>query len=281
MVLCVSASLRDFLAGEFPEHAAKFQVVPNPIDFDGFSVRPSAPAALRKWLYLGRLIEHKGVRTLLEAFALVAAEDPEPTLTLVGSGALEESLRARVAELGLSGRVTLRSAVPPERVAALLHEHDLLVHLSRVETFGMTVVEAVASGLPVLVAASEGPSETLSGLNGVAGSLIEITEDPVAVAEEYRKLAARLPELDLPAARAALRERYGNEAVAAQLRRWYFEPVDVPGVSTAERGPGRAARVYATLLAAARKSPDLGPEVALRRGRRLVGRAFARARRLR
>jgi hypothetical protein len=230
-VLCVGSSLRSYLAAEFPAYAGKLHVVPNPLDFDRFPMRDGPPGDLRRWLYVGRLVEHKGVRLLLEAFGIVAAADPAPTLTLVGSGPLAEDLRARAAGLGLGERVRVLPALPPDRVAALLCDPDLLVHLSTRETFGLTVVEAIATGTPVLVARSEGTQETMAGLHGRAGLLLEPGADASAVATAYRDLRRRLPELDLPGAREELRARYGRDAVAAQLRHFYtgvLEPAEAP-----------------------------------------------------
>jgi glycogen(starch) synthase len=146
------------------------------------------------------------------------------TLTLVGSGTLEDALRDRIREHGLTGRVEQRPAVAPAGMTALLHDHDLLVHASELETFGLTVVEAVATGTPVLAAASQGPAETLDGLDGVAGRLFPVTRDPDVLAGAYRELRARWPELDLAGARARLRERYGFEAVGEQLLNIYRHP---------------------------------------------------------
>ena len=221
-VLCVGSGLRDYLAAEFPRYTGKLHVVPNLIDFDRFAARDRPPNDLRRWLYVGRLVQHKGVRLLLEAFAQV--DDPTLTLTLVGAGPLEATLRERAAALGLTDRIRLHPPVPPDRVAALLAEHDLLVHLSTVETFGLTVVEAIATGTPVLVARSEGTGETMAGLHGRAGLLIDPDGDPSAVAEAYRDLRKRLPDLDLARSRDELRARYGREAVAQRLRHFYSGP---------------------------------------------------------
>jgi glycosyltransferase involved in cell wall biosynthesis len=247
VVLCVGTVLRDYLVEQFPDYVDKFHVVPNPVDFDAFAVRPEPVTVLHRWLYLGRLVKEKGVLTLLDAFAQVAAADPKHTLTLVGDGPLADDLRRRVAEIGLTERVRLLDPVAPDQVSQLLHEHDLLVHLSHKETFGMTVLEAVASGTPVLVTACEGPSETLAGLEKHVGSVIEITDDPAVVVAAYQELAGRLDDLNLPAARAELRDRYGNEAVAHKLNRWYHEPVDHPGELSPPEEPGRAGWAYATL----------------------------------
>lgn len=264
VVLCVGVGLRDYLRTEFPRQAGKFQLVPNPIDFDGFAVRPAPVTELRRWLYVGRLVEHKGVRVLLEAFAIAAAEDPSRTLTLVGSGPLAAELAGRAAELGLADRVRFLPPVPPGQVAGLMHAHDLLVHLSTMETFGMTVVEAVGTGLPVLVAASDGPRETMAGLAGVAGRLIDVDGTAEQVAEAYRALAEELPRLDLAAAREVLRERYGSAAVAAQLRRWYHEPIAESAPVEPAAGPSadRVVVLVTDASAAARIRPALSRAVA-------------------
>ncbi|MBG0566780.1 glycosyltransferase family 4 protein [Actinoplanes aureus] len=223
-LLCVGRDLLEELAATFPEHAGRLRVVPNAIDFDRFAVRAEPPREPLRWLYLGRMMEHKGVPVLLDAFSEVAAGDPRVTLTLVGSGPLDAELDRRIAGLGLTGRVTRRPPVPPERVTALLHEHDLLVHASRRETFGMTVVEAVATGTPVLVARSAGPAETLDGIGDRAGATFEPTDDPRVVVAAYQELRARFGALDPAGARAAMLARYGAEAVRARLHEVYTEP---------------------------------------------------------
>jgi glycogen(starch) synthase len=227
-LLCVGRALHDQLVTAYPSLTDKFLVVPNPVDFDRFEFRTQPPAEPLRLLYVGRMLEHKGVDTLLEAFAEIAREEPRATLTLVGSGPLEDRLRERIAELKLGDRVTQRPPVAPEHVGALMREHDVLVHASRVETFGMTIVEAVASGTPVLVAASEGPSETLEGLEGLAGVLFPVTEEPADIVTAYRSLRAAWGGLDLVTARKMLAGRYSREAVGAQLRAVYAEVMAEP-----------------------------------------------------
>ncbi|GAA3371510.1 hypothetical protein GCM10020367_22470 [Streptomyces sannanensis] len=229
--LCVSDSLRKRIAQEFPKYAKKLQVVPNVIDFDRFTVGGERSPELLRWLYVGRLTPHKGVSELLEAFGKVAQEEPRATLTMVGSGELEEDLLARAEELGLGDRFRVLPPVHPGDVNELMHQYDLLVHASRIETFGMTVVEAVATGLPVLVARSQGPQGTLAGIETAAGALMDVSEDPQVIVDAYHELRERAAELDLPRAREVLQSRYGVEAVAKQLMDVY------EGVVPAEEQP--------------------------------------------
>ncbi|MFE9824833.1 glycosyltransferase family 4 protein [Streptomyces sp. NPDC005791] len=236
--LCVSTYLRDQIAAEFPDVADKLRVVPNVVDFDSFASGCDYSQDLRKWLYVGRLVKHKGVGELLEAFALVAEKDPLVTLTMVGSGALEEELLTRAEVLGIADRFTVSPPVTPDEVNGLMHQHDLLVHASKIETFGMTIVEAVAAGLPVLVTRSFGPEETLSGIETVAGSLMEISDDPQVIADAYWDLRARAADLDLPAAREVLEQRYGAPAVAQQLMDVYLDRPSAPVAVDTPASPG-------------------------------------------
>jgi len=102
-----------------------------------------------------------------------------------------------------------------------LHEHDLLVHLSQYETFGMTVVEAVASGMPVLVSRCGGPQETLAGIEDAAGATVPVGDGVADVVAAYRELRERLPRLDPARARDVMVRRYSQTAVGAALAETY------------------------------------------------------------
>ncbi|MFF4830455.1 glycosyltransferase family 4 protein [Streptomyces sp. NPDC001315] len=216
-VMCVGSALREQIVRRFPQHADKIGVVPNAVSLDRFVLGPAPSPELLRWLYVGRLLKHKGVHELLEAFAIVAAEEPRATLTLVGHGSSEEKLRERAAELGLGDRFRILPPVAPEAVGPLMHEHDLLVHASKLETFGMTIVEAIASGLPVLVTRCGGPEETMAGIETLAGGLMDVSDDPQVIVDAYWRLRAGAGELDLARARKALEARMGYEAVSKQL----------------------------------------------------------------
>jgi glycogen(starch) synthase len=220
-VLAVSERLRNELLGAFPKHAAKIQVIPNAVEIESMPVRPKPVTQLHRWIYIGKVVATKGVGELVEAFAIAAKDEPELRLTILGTGPLVEPLRARVAELDLAERITFHDSVPPQRVFEFLHAHDLLVHPSKSETFGMTTVEAVGSGMPVLVTRCGGPEETLAGLDGVAGLLIDVSEDPEVIVDGYRRLASQTAQLDPARAREELIGRYGSAAVAARLAEVY------------------------------------------------------------
>jgi glycogen synthase len=209
------------LAREFPHHVDRIGVIPNPVSFD--RVRPRPVTELHRWLFVGALIPRKGVDLLVEAFAKCRADEPALTLTVVGEGEMAAGLAERAAALGVAEAVTFTGAVPPPEALNLMRTHDLLVHPSRRETFGMTVVEAVAAGMPVLVTRCGGPEETLAGLEEAVGELIDVRDDVDSIVEGYLRLRARFPDgLDLATARRRLAERYGYHAVARRHHQIWF-----------------------------------------------------------
>ncbi|GAA3371502.1 hypothetical protein GCM10020367_22430 [Streptomyces sannanensis] len=223
--LAVGEPIREVLRTAFPHHADRIGLIANPISFA--AVRSVPVTDLRRWLFVGALVPLKGVNWLVEAFARCRDRDPSLTLTLVGEGGLRSRLEERTAELGISDAVAFPGAVPPHRALELMREHDLLVHPSRYETFGMTIVEAVAAGMPVLVTRCGGPQKTLAGVEDAAAELIDVEENSESISDGYWRLRARFERgLDLERAQKALASRYGYEAVAgAHYRLWYPEPV--------------------------------------------------------
>ncbi len=226
-VFAVGRAVRDPLVAAFPEHADRVRFIPNPVSFA--TTRDEPVTALRRWLFVGGLIPRKGVLRLIEAFALCRAEDQTLTLTFVGEGPLQRQLEARAAELGVAETIRFTGAVPPQEALRLMREHDLLVHPSQFETFGMTVVEASAAGMPVLVTRCGGPEESLAGIEDAAGELVDVAEDGESLAAGYRRLRDRFAAgMDLIRARGELAARYGYEAVAdAHREAWFGEPVAV------------------------------------------------------
>lgn len=164
-------------------------------------------------LYVGRLDREKNVAFLLDAFERVTAVHPTARLTLVGRGTEEETLRRRTVARGIAGRVRFVGGVPPSSVAPYYQAADVFVFSSTTETQGLAVLEAMASGLPVVAVRAAGVEEAvLDGVSGLlvpeereafAGAVLELLQDP----DLAGKLAGGAREGTLPFAAAALGER--------------------------------------------------------------------------
>jgi len=100
-------------------------------------------------LFVGRLLEQKGVFDLIEAFAGVA-ERSSCRLTFVGDGPAATRLEQRVHELGLAGRVTFCGYLEGDELAVMYRTADVLVLPSWSEGFPTVITEAMFAGLPIV-----------------------------------------------------------------------------------------------------------------------------------
>ena len=109
------------------------------------------PAHNRVLLYLGRLAQEKNLDELLESRAALGADAPV-TLLIVGGGPERHRLAERAAALGLAenGAVVFAGMVPPARVPEFYALGDVFVSASTSETQGLTYIEALAAGLPLV-----------------------------------------------------------------------------------------------------------------------------------
>ena len=219
----VGQNLVDLLTEVYPHHAGKVELVANPIDFN---VERKAPAGrIRRWIAIAALTPRKRLDYLIEGFARCFADDRELRLTIIGKGKQELELRELAAGLGIAGAVDFRGAVEPTAIPGLMREHDLFVHTSRHETFGVVVVEALAVGIPVLVSRCGGPEELLAGIEDDAGGMFDVDDSTDALVKAYAALTARFPAgLDLERARESMRGKYSREAVADHHEAIWFGP---------------------------------------------------------
>lgn len=154
----------DRVAGEPGEGV----LVPNGVDTTVFHPAERAAARVRLGLdarapivlVVGHLIERKDPLLALAVFGRAAGEDAR--LVFVGRGPLEEELRAGAASLGLAGRVLLAGERAPEELSAWYAAADVVLLTSRREGRPNVVLEALASGRPVLATDVGGTRELLS-----------------------------------------------------------------------------------------------------------------------
>lgn len=156
--------LRKALERGYPEE--KLHLVPHGVDTDRFHPDPEKVVPGRI-LYVGRLIELKGLPFLLQALAPLAGEFPHLRLVVVGDGPKREEYQG-LAERLLPGRVEFLGAQPGERVreemqrAYLFSMPSVSLPSGETETFGLVYLEAQASGAPVVAFATGGVPEVVA-----------------------------------------------------------------------------------------------------------------------
>lgn len=196
-----SEQARQAYRGWFRRHMI---AMPNPVTLVADKrADPAGPVGGRKViLSVGRLVEQKDHKTLIDAFAALAPEFPDWDLRIVGEGALRAPLERQIAARGLQGRVALPGATPA--IAKEYARAQIYVQSALYESFGLVVAEAQGYGLPVVgFADCLGVAERIA--DGRNGLLVAGAQRSQALAQGLRKLMMQ------PALRTAL----GAEGPAA------------------------------------------------------------------
>lgn len=146
-ITCVSQQVKDAY-GAFLNK--KMVVVPNPVFLEGNKkADPSGKGKERKKLLtVGRLDKQKDQKVLIKAFSEVAFEFPDWDLRIIGEGELRQELEKQINDLQMSKRIFL-----PGRTKEISKEYEnaqLFALPSKYESFGLTLVEAMSHGLPVI-----------------------------------------------------------------------------------------------------------------------------------
>lgn len=168
LVVATTPQQLDLLLEDYEAQAERCRMIPPGYDDNRFfPVGEASREAIRQRLGLsgkvimaiGRLARNKGYDLLVQGFSVLASRVPEAILVLAVGGATlnqtEETilgeLKALVAQLNLQERVRFGSFIPDEQLADYYRAADLFVLSSRYEPFGMTAIEAMASGTPTVV----------------------------------------------------------------------------------------------------------------------------------
>ncbi|RKN47168.1 glycosyltransferase family 4 protein [Streptomyces hoynatensis] len=186
----------------------------------------------------GRLVPVKRYDRLIDAFAKVAPEFPEWDLRIYGRGPVKDALRRRIEEHGLYDRARLMGAASP--IEAEWVKGAIAAVSSDVESFGLTLVEAMACGVPVVSTdCPHGPREILT--EGEDGLLTPLDGGSEAFADALRRLMAD-PALRRRMGAAGLRSaaRYRPETIARRYEELFAALLaDRPRPRSGPRGEGR------------------------------------------
>ncbi len=144
-------------------------VISNGIDTEFFTRKSCSQVNTSQisLLHVGRLGYEKRVDVLIRAFALLIPDYPNIKLQVVGDGPDINTLKRLAADLGIAGRVNFTGFIPRYRLPEIYHQADIFITASTVETQGLVVLEAMASGLPIVgVNAMALPDLIKQGVNG-------------------------------------------------------------------------------------------------------------------
>lgn len=202
--IAVSDAMKKYLVGILPADLRGISVVPNAVDLGRFV--PRGPRELEgRWRLVtaGRLDPGKNQRFLLEAMGELLHRGVDASLHILGDGPNRGALEAQSREQLLEGRVFLHGTVA--NVERHFQEADVYLHAARAEAFGLTLLEAMACGVPVVCLNGGGNRDFVR--NGVNGYLLD--------GEDVGTFADRVQDL---LADSQKRRQQGIEALAVARR---------------------------------------------------------------
>ena len=207
LLVCISSVFRDHIVRDYGFPRDGTVVIPSPVDLSRFEQVQSAGAQQEPpvALVVGRIALRKGVEQIVELSQVLAERGSDVHLRIVGGHSLWSDYRPLLKDL--NGRnATYAGSVPADAIPNELRDAAMLIQASKFEPFGLTVAEALATGVPAIgtteVGALEGTSK-LSALTvpvGNAAALADAVEetsrrlktDPVGVRQAARADSERL-----------------------------------------------------------------------------------------
>jgi len=178
-----SFGLRDLALRFTP--ALDIRVIPNGVDTKIFypAERRLLPRPLRA-LTVCRLIRRKRLDLLIQAAARAQVLGVPLTLTIAGEGNLRQELQRQAELLGAANHISFLGRVPPERMPQLYRDHDLFLMSSAHEGMSNAMLEAMASGLPIITTPCEGVEELIAE-NGIV-----VDADAESLAQAIKRLSS-------------------------------------------------------------------------------------------
>ena len=227
--LCNSEFTRQKILAEYhPPHPERIITLHKAVNLDFFR-RPASspddplgrPAAARRFLFVGSDIVRKGLDTLLQAVTMLPL-DFDWHLTLVGANQAQVTAAFPGLPMAqIERRVCYAGKQDKDELRKIMWTSDVFVLPSRAEAFGVSLLEALAAGLPVVAAKVGGIPEIVQ--NSDMGMLIA-PDDPVVLAQALRDIP-RWPNGQAPATVWKILENFSSHAMINRLRELYLRAV--------------------------------------------------------
>ncbi len=220
-VIPVSESLLTGLRILMPWIGEKVEVIPNMIREEMFRP-PAAPRTTTPFIFFwaGRLEHVKGIDLLLEAVSrLTSRSEAAFSVRLAGRGSLRSQLENQADSLGIGDRVTFLGRLSREEIRQEMQRANCFVLPTRYEAFGAVLIEAMATGLPVIATRSGGPQFIVSDTGGI---LID-PENVDQLADAMARMIREYTVFDPEQIRKETVRQYGEKAVMERYDRLFRE----------------------------------------------------------
>lgn len=215
LITAVSPFLQERLA---PLTSTAVTFLPNFIDTRIFSENPLINSSeFESFICVGDLIPRKQFHLALKAFAELDSSRANRTLTIVGKGPEDQRLRGLSRQLRIEDKVTFAGQKNKYELAAIFSNTDVLLHPSRLETFGLVIAEALCCGLSVVSFDNGG----ISAFNDLPGIHVCKEMNVHSFKNEITRLCSSTSYASRRQISAAAARRFGVAENSAELRKYY------------------------------------------------------------
>lgn len=220
--LVVSPKLGRVLEREFGDSVKPWKYVPNVLSqrFEKTPIQKELKNKLDKsfiFCNIGSLMAKKGQADLLRAFALKFKGENNVQLRIGGNGSLRRELEKLTKQLKIEKQISFLGGLTPKQVYEEMKTCDIYVQPSHFETFGITLIEALSCGKPVIATKCGGPEVIIRKGNGV---LLQ-PKDVEGLGEAMVAMMENIDSFDKEWIRQDCIERFGEKSFISQLSSIY------------------------------------------------------------
>jgi glycosyltransferase involved in cell wall biosynthesis len=215
-IICVSDALKNKISSISNIPISEILTIPNLVDTEFFC--PSGRAReLQPFIFLsaGFLDRVKGFDILIGAFAhFLEQNDGEFFLRIAGQGKDEKLLKKYAADLGIKDRISFIGKVSRERLRDEMQRSNVFILPSRFESFGVVLIEALATACPVIATRSGGPESIVNDQNGY----LVAVENEEELAETMERIYLSYQNFNPELIRNEAVDKYSSEIVSEKYR---------------------------------------------------------------
>jgi glycosyltransferase involved in cell wall biosynthesis len=182
---------------------------PVTVEIDKLTIHPQR----RGLICVASLNKNKQIDKIIEAFYLSELKSRE-NLIIIGDGPERDTLEKLSANLGLSGKIIFLGKLSRSEVYYHMSRSSIFISASKIETFGISIIEAFINGLPVVSTQSGGPNSTINSING----LLSESDDPRILSRLIDRIDVNINSYDRALISQNSRELYSKFYIAERYR---------------------------------------------------------------
>ncbi len=218
-IISVSTALKNAII-KLKIQNKKLVVIPNMIDFKYFDILTNISKNKEfTFISVGELSQLKGLDVLIKAFSKI--KNSNCKLVIVGKGKELANLKDLTKRLNIQNKVQFAGYKSKEDLLEVYNKANVYVSSSRIETFGVTLIEALACGLPIIATNCGGPKDIVNKNNGYLAE----NENANSLHEKMELMIENFDNFDTNLIRGNAIELYNKKTIALQIEKVLIETI--------------------------------------------------------